>query len=263
MWRWLRTAALRYTGERTQEMLDDPGLLYRLHTELGAGLRCLRQALSVARKDLAIELRTKESLNAAGAFAIAILLLFSFAFDPAADDTNEFGGGLLWLVFAFAGALVFNRGFRAGVAERMPGCAAVLAAFGRQLDYGQSPGEFGDAVGGGSDLARGLRHLLRCALAGSHLAQLAVVFALVTWGISMLGAVFGALTVNLRLRELMLPVIIYPLMVPLLIAAIEITNALLAISRIGDHELLWVQVCWSSSISYFQRLACALADTIW
>lgn len=55
-------------------------------------MRTLRQAVSVARKDLAIELRTKESLNAAGAFAIVILLLFSFAFDPAAEAVREIGG---------------------------------------------------------------------------------------------------------------------------------------------------------------------------
>src|ERR1700755_727131 len=70
----------------------------------------LRQALAVARKDLFIEVRTKESLNASIAFAISILLLFSFAFESVLEDANNLGG-LLWLVFAFAGALVFNRGF--------------------------------------------------------------------------------------------------------------------------------------------------------
>ncbi len=74
-------------------------------------MNTLRQAWLIARKDLALELRTKESLNAAGAFAIAILLLFSFALDVNSAETREFAGGLLWLVFAFAGALVFNRGF--------------------------------------------------------------------------------------------------------------------------------------------------------
>lgn len=74
-------------------------------------MRTIQQALAVARKDLAVELRTKESINAAGAFAISILMLFSFAFDPGPDMLHQMAGGLLWLVFAFAGALVFNRGF--------------------------------------------------------------------------------------------------------------------------------------------------------
>src|SRR4051794_17589821 len=74
-------------------------------------MKTVKHALLIARKDLAVELRTKESINAAGAFAIVILLLFSFAFDPDSEQIKEIGGGLLWLVFAFAGALVFNRSF--------------------------------------------------------------------------------------------------------------------------------------------------------
>src|SRR3954452_11822201 len=74
-------------------------------------MRTVKHALLIARKDLAVELRTKESINAAGAFAIVILLLFSFAFDPGSEEVREIGGGLPWLGFAFAGALVFNRSF--------------------------------------------------------------------------------------------------------------------------------------------------------
>ena len=71
----------------------------------------LRQTLTIAAKDLRSELRTKEAINASLSFALVILLLFSFAFDPTADTTREISGGLLWLVFAFAGALILNRSF--------------------------------------------------------------------------------------------------------------------------------------------------------
>src|SRR5512145_548644 len=71
----------------------------------------IRQTLTIAAKDLRSELRTKEALNASLSFALVILLLFSFAFDPTADITREISGGLLWLVFAFAGALILNRSF--------------------------------------------------------------------------------------------------------------------------------------------------------
>ena len=56
------------------------------------------------------ELRTKEAVNASLSFALVILLLFSFAFDPTAEQTREISGGLLWIVFAFAGALVAAAG---------------------------------------------------------------------------------------------------------------------------------------------------------
>src|ERR1051325_5971973 len=70
-----------------------------------------RHVLVVAIKDLRAELRTKEAINASFAFALVVLLLFSFAFDPEAETTREISGGLLWIVFAFAGTLVLNRSF--------------------------------------------------------------------------------------------------------------------------------------------------------
>src|SRR5882672_687086 len=71
----------------------------------------LRQCLTVAAKDLRAEIRTKEALNASLAFSIVILLLFSFAFDPSSEQIREFSGGLLWLTYSFAAALILNRSF--------------------------------------------------------------------------------------------------------------------------------------------------------
>src|SRR5689334_3913955 len=71
----------------------------------------VRQVFTITFKDLRAELRTKEAINASLAFALVILLMFSFAFDPEADTTREMAGGLLWIVFAFAGTLILNRSF--------------------------------------------------------------------------------------------------------------------------------------------------------
>ena len=70
-----------------------------------------RQALTIAWKDLRAEMRTKEAINASFAFALVILLLFAVAFDPTEEETRAISGGLLWIVFAFAGALLLNRSF--------------------------------------------------------------------------------------------------------------------------------------------------------
>ena len=70
-----------------------------------------RMALVVMLKDLRAELRTKEAINGSFGFAVVILLLFSFAFDPDVDTNKALSGGLLWLVFAFAGTLILNRSF--------------------------------------------------------------------------------------------------------------------------------------------------------
>ncbi len=223
-------------------------------------MRFVRQSLSVARKDLAIELRTKESLNAAGAFAVTILLLFSFVFDPFADTMRDMAGGLLWLVFAFAGALVFNRGF----ARELPNeCLDTLLASPlspSSLMLGKAVAVFllllvVELV---SLFVFGIFYDVRWWL---RPAQLASVCALATWGISIVGAVFGALTVNLRLRELMLPVLIYPLLIPLLIGAIEVTNALLSNQPLTAYEWLWGRVLIVFDV-IFTALALVLAETI-
>jgi heme exporter protein B len=222
-------------------------------------MNLLRQAFAVARKDLAIELRTRESLNAAGSFAVVILLLFSFTFDPFSDETSEFGGGLLWLAFVFAGALVFNRGF----ARELPNeCLDTLLASplsAAALILGKAMANFAMllAVELVSLVVFGIFYDVSWL---SQAAWLAVVFALATWGVSILGAVFGAFTVNLRLRELMLPVIIYPLMIPLLIAAIELTNTVLSHQPVSG-QMQWVRVLVASDIG-FTTLAWVLADTI-
>ena len=225
-------------------------------------MRTIRQALSVARKDLAVELRTKESINAAGAFAISILLLFSFAFDPSSNPEmlREIAGGLLWLVFAFAGALIFNRGFDRELPNE---CLDVLLASplsGASLLLGKAVANLVMllALELISLIVFGIFYDVRWT---RHPGELALLLLLATWGISVIGAVFGALTVNLRLRELMLPVIIYPLLIPLLIAAIELTNSLLYGSSLSSSDLLWGRILLVFDL-VFTALALALAETI-
>lgn len=223
-------------------------------------MRTFQQALLVARKDLSVEIRTKESLNAAAAFAIAILLLLSFAFDVTSEEIQQNEGGLLWIVFAFAGALVFNRGF----ARELPNeCLDALLS---------SPLSAGSLLIGKAlaNLATLLAvELLSLLVFGIfynvhwwiHAGLLAAAFVLATWGIAVLGAVFGALTVNLRLRELMLPVIVYPLLIPLLIAVIELTKGLFPSVEAGADLSIWWRVLVVFDI-VFTALALLLADTI-
>jgi heme exporter protein B len=188
--------------------------------------RGLVAALAIARKDLRTELRTKESLNASASFALVILVLFSFAFDLDREERLAISGGLLWLVYSFAGALIVNRSF----ARELPNdCLDVLItspAPGWALFLGKSIACFLLLV-----LVElislpvfGLFYNIRWA--GSFFALL-LVMALATWGITVVGTAFSAVTVNVRLRELMLPVLLYPVLIPLLIGAMELTTGLL------------------------------------
>ena len=194
-----------------------------------------RAAFAIAKKDLRTELRTKESINAAASFAVVILVLFSFAFPLERDEFYAISGGLLWLVYSFAGALIVNRGF----ARELPNdCLDVLIA---------SPAP-GWAIFLGKAVAAffllliveliclpvfGLFYNIRWT---DSLGPLVLVIVLATWGITVVGTAFSAVTVNVRVRELMLPVLLYPMIIPLLLGAMGLTTALFSgESSSGDN----------------------------
>jgi heme exporter protein B len=194
-------------------------------------------AFVIALKDLRTEWRTRESINASLSFALVILVLFSFAFDLDRDERLAISGGLLWLAYAFAGALIVNRSF---ARELQNDCLEVLvsAVPGWAIFLGKSMACFVLLliVELLSLPIFGLFYNIRWV--GSFFALLLVI-ALATWGITVVGTALSAVTVNVRLRELMLPVLLYPLMIPLLIGAMEMTTGLLNGSAVlSDIRLL-------------------------
>lgn len=219
----------------------------------------LRQIITIAGKDLQAEWRTREALNASLSFAVVIPLLFSLAFDPTSDQTRQIAGGLLWMAFAFSGVLILNRSF----ARELPNdCLDALLV---------SPLP-GAALFIGKCLANALMLAaveLVCFLAfgvflnvrwPGRAGLLAAVLALGGWAIVVVGTATSALTVKLRLRELMLPALAYPLLVPALLAATQATAALFG-DQTGGQLRQWLALLAGFDI-IFTALALALADSV-
>lgn len=214
----------------------------------------------IASKDLRMELRSKDALNAAVAFSLAMLVLFSFAFDPDSDQAREIAGGLLWLVFTFAGTLLLNRSF----ARELPNdCLESLLA---------SPVPavgllFGKAVANWVLLL--MVEFICLPIFGifyniewtRQIRMLVVVLMLASWGIAIVGTVFGALTVNLRLREVMLPVLVYPILIPSLLAAILLSAHLIGGQPMNEDLEAWLRLLVGFDI-IFTLLTAALADKV-
>jgi len=222
-------------------------------------MRFLQQTYTIAAKDLRSEFRTKESLNAAASFALVILLLFSFAVDPTGPMVREMSGGLLWIVFSFAGALILNRAF----ARELPNdCLDAL------ISSPISPA----ALYLGKAIASFLLVLLIEVLCypafglfydinwTNNLPYLILVSLLGTWSMSVVGTMFSALTVNLRLRELMLPMLVYPTMIPALMAAMKLTTVLISGEPLSDN-MIWLKLLIGFGI-IFTALAVALVEYI-
>jgi heme exporter protein B len=217
-----------------------------------------RQTFTILQKDLRAELRSKEAINASLSFSLVILLLFSFAFPD--EVPTDISGGLLWMVFAFAGALILNRSF----ARELPNdCLDALIA---------SPAP-GSALFLGKALANVLLLLAVEAVCfpvfgvfynvrwARQFWPLVLVVLLGTWGITVIGTMFSALTVNLRLREVMLPLLVYPTLIPCLVAAMQVSTQLIAGDPLDSESIVWTKFLIGFDV-IFTSLALVLVEII-
>jgi heme exporter protein B len=209
----------------------------------------VRQVLVILAKDVRAEVRTKEAVNAALAFAVMILVLFSFVFDPDEAATKMFAGGLLWIVFAFAGTLVLNRSF----AREIPNdCLDALVAApipGAALFMGKALANY--LLVAAVELVAlpvfGIFYYVRWY---ERFWQVVLVLALGTWGVTVIGTMFSALTVNIRLREVMLPMITYPMLTPALMGAMQLTVDLMNGKPISGDSTVWLKLLVGFDILY-------------
>jgi heme exporter protein B len=94
-----------------------------------------------------------------------------------------------------------------------------------------------------------------------HLGELVLVLLLATWGVTVVGTVFSALTVNLRLREIMLPMLMYPVLIPCLMAAMRLSTVLIGGEPITGDDVAWLRLLIGFDI-IFTSLAVVLIDTV-
>jgi len=219
----------------------------------------LRHSLAIAVKDLRAEMRTKEAINASLAFAVVILVLFSFAIDPEVVAMAEISGGVLWMVFAFASALILNRSFARELSNDCLDALIASPVSGAALFFGKALANFALLVAV-EIVCLPVFGVLYNVRWTRGLGWLAAVVLLATWALTVIGTMFSALTVNLRLRELMLPTLVYPMLIPALMAAMQLTTVLITGQPIGENWL-WLRLLAGFDI-IFTALALALVETV-
>ena len=193
----------------------------------------LSRLRAIAWKDLLSERRSQANFNAVLFLALLMLLLFGFALGPDASALRAAAGGVLWLAVLFSGVLAFNRSYQLELdndalealllypGERWPIFAGkVLAnlAFVLLVELIVVP------------LAAVLYHVPL----GRAMPGLALVLFLGTVGFVTLGTFYAALASRSRAREVLLPLLLFPMLVPVLLAAMEATRALLGGNAMGD-----------------------------
>ncbi len=200
----------------------------------------LRAAWLVASKDLRVELRAREVVVAMSLFAALVVLLFAFAFVKEGQTTPDAAAGILWITVALSGTLGLGRAFdREREGDTLS--ALLMAPVPRASIY------VGKLIGIAFFMAA--TELVAAPLVaiffdvpfGAHALPLAGLLALGTVGYAAVGSLFAGMLSRNRGRHVLLNILLYPIIVPVLIAGARGTQALLVLPA-PDTEQVWLWV---------------------
>ena len=202
----------------------------------------------MAWKDLAVERRSKETLNALVFFSLLLLFVFQFALGPDRERLAAVLPGVLWLGFILSGLLALGRTF---LVEREHDCweGLLLAPGDKSAIYlGKLAGNVVLMVVVES-LVLGLFTVFFDLDLTRALPGLLVVVALGTLALAAVGTLFAAMTANIRARELLFPVLLLPVQVPVLLASVKASEALLLGEPLGSVAH-WVKLLAAADLIY-------------
>lgn len=187
-------------------------------------MKFIRQVLAIVEKDIATELRTKENLSSMVVFSLLVLVIFNFAFELQGVDMTVLGAGVLWVAFTFSGMLGLGRSF---AAEKDKGSLEGLLL---------SPVDRGAVFLGKATsnlifitVMEAVTLPLFSLLNNVGLPWWPIVPYIVmgTIGFAAMGTLLGAVAASTKMREVMLPILLFPVAIPLLMAAVKLTSGAL------------------------------------
>lgn len=195
----------------------------------------MRASLAILRKDLRIEWRTRESVSSLLALGVLLLVVFTIAHDPTPEQAPRLAPSVLWATFVFTGLLGVQRSF---LLEREHDCLAglLLAPIDPAAIFVGKLGSTLVLLGAMQAIVVPLVGLLLHADFLPVLPGLLVVLTLGNLGFAAGATLFTAIAVRTRAREVLLPLLLLPLVLPVLIAGVKATQAVLAggLVRAGD-----------------------------
>jgi heme exporter protein B len=198
----------------------------------------LNQVAAILWKDILTEYRTKDALTSMLLFGLLVILMFHFAFEPDSLETERYGPGLLWVTFVFAGIRGMNRAF-AGERENDSLQGLMLAP----VDWG--------AIYLGKMLANLLFMLVAEAVILlcftlffnfqlPHPGWVVAITFLGTLGFASTGTILAAISMNTRMSDVMLPLLLLPVALPAVIGAVQSTAAAFT-DPPGEGLTFWVK----------------------
>jgi heme exporter protein B len=206
----------------------------------------LAKIIAIFWKDMLTELRTKEVVTSVLVFALLVLVIFSFAFGTRAGTMELVAPGILWVALTFGGVIGFSRVFAVEKENsRLEGL--MLCPMDRAVIYwGKLAGSFTFMLAVAIVITPIFLALFNLPL---FLPKLALIIVLAITGFAAVGTLFSALAINTRARDIMLPILFLPVVVPVIVAAVKATVPVLAGKPWGDM-LTWLQIMIAFDIIY-------------
>jgi heme exporter protein B len=202
--------------------------------------------IAIFWKDVLTELRTREIIVSVLVFALLVLVIFSFAFNTGADMTELLAPGILWAALTFGGVIGLNRVFTVEKENsRLEGL--MLCPVDRAVIYwGKLAGSFTFMLVIAIIITPIFLALFNLPM---FLPRLALIIILATLGFAAVGTLFSALAVNTRARDIMLPILFLPVVVPVIVAAVKATGPVLTGGPWADMRV-WLQILVVFDIIY-------------
>lgn len=188
----------------------------------------LRSSITSASliKDIRLEWRSKDALNSMLFFALLVVVVFSFSFDPTASQSRQIAGGLVWVAFLFAAVVALNQTWARELRNQVLDAYRVSPAPANSLFLSKAIGNFVFVT---------ILELVMTPLfivfyqlhAIGPAWQLIPIALLGTWALVVNGTFFAAMSLRTRSREIMLPLLLFPISIPAILAMVNGTAAIL------------------------------------
>jgi len=190
------------------------------------------------RKDLKLEWRARDAVNAMLFFALLVVVLFSFAFDPTAAVSRQIAGGILWVALMFAAVTALNQAWTRELRNQVLDAQRMAPSPAAALFLGKVLANFLFVTFIEMVLAPLFIIFYNLHVLGQGWLLL-LVLPLGTWALVVNGTFFAALGLRTRNRELLLPLVLFPISLPALLAMVQATTAILT----GEADPgLWIQM---------------------
>jgi len=215
--------------------------------------------LSHLGKDLRIEWRSREAINSMLFFALLVVVLFSMAFDPTRSTSREIAGGVLCVATLFASVSALNQAWAREIRHQVLDALRMTPADGAALFLGKVLANF--LFVSIVQLVLGPIFFIFYNLhpLGDTWLLLAVV-PLGTWALVSNGTFFAALSIRSRNRELLLPLILFPIFLPALLAMVDSVRTILTGDN-SDPSFMWIKILAGYDI-LFTTVSLLLFDTV-